>query len=183
MAGDTLAQRVCGACTACCVSLAIDDPAIRKRAGHPCVHRVAGEGCAIYDSRPSTCREFICGWRALDWVDEGLRPDRAGVLIFLAETVPEEARDFEVAVFFAILEERGLAAPGLAEAVARIMGMGIAVLLNVPGAPGDAGAQMLANPALSVAASAGDMDALRRDLRGLYRSLRFLVGTGTLSGA
>ena len=182
ISADPLAGRVCGTCTACCISLAIDDPALRKPAGQPCLHRIEGRGCAIYPSRPGVCRDWLCGWRALDWVGDGLRPDDSGVLIFTPRTPPAEAQGFARALILTILAERGLDAPALPDAVAGAIGRGIAVLLYVPGRPGAGGAQMLVNHLLAPAVAAGNMALLRRDLAELYHPLRFLAGTGRLAG-
>jgi hypothetical protein len=38
-------------------------------------------GCKIYDARPQSCRDFICGWLADDSLPDSLRPDRSKVVI------------------------------------------------------------------------------------------------------
>jgi len=73
--GET--NRACGECTACCTILAVDD--LKKGNYQPCVHECGG--CAIYDSRPSTCRTWSCGW-LLGRIegDERRRPDKIGLI-------------------------------------------------------------------------------------------------------
>jgi hypothetical protein len=46
--------------------------------------------CGVYDSRPQTCRTFHCLYRRLIHLDDGLRPDRCGVLFsFQREANPD----------------------------------------------------------------------------------------------
>ena len=71
--------RQCGECTVCCTVMAIDKPDIQKEAGVTCRHCVSG--CAIYETRPSLCRDYHCGWRQLPILDEDWRPDRSGVYV------------------------------------------------------------------------------------------------------
>jgi hypothetical protein len=76
---DLVPGRACGECTVCCTVMAIDKPDIQKEAGVTCRH--CRKGCAIYETRPSLCRAFHCGWRQLPILDDGWRPDRSGVLV------------------------------------------------------------------------------------------------------
>lgn len=64
--------RSCGTCTACCVipgirPVDLDEEEAKlvppKRPDTPCIH-CTGTGCAIYDKRPSLCREFECAYIA-----------------------------------------------------------------------------------------------------------------------
>jgi hypothetical protein len=80
--------RECGDCTVCCTAMAIDKPEIQKEAGVTCRHCTA-KGCAIYDTRPSLCRDYHCGWRQLSVLDESWRPDRSGVFV---ELEPHEGK-------------------------------------------------------------------------------------------
>jgi hypothetical protein len=82
-AQNGVADRVCGECTACCTILAVKE--LNKASFQPCPHECAG--CAIYDSRPRSCRSWSCGW-LLGRVpgDERRRPDKIG-LIFNRETL------------------------------------------------------------------------------------------------
>lgn len=77
----------CGECTACCVEMAIDDPALQKPEGAVCCHMLAARGCAIYAARPQTCRVWQCGWRFMN-LSQAMRPDRSGILL-----MPEMASD------------------------------------------------------------------------------------------
>lgn len=77
-----MSERSCGTCTACCNALAIEElakpgfadcPNVQTHDAHGCA------GCAIYDDRPGSCRDFQCLWLQghLREVD---RPDRLGVI-------------------------------------------------------------------------------------------------------
>lgn len=73
--------RECGECTACCVVLLIDDEDFKKPADQVCSNLMAEGGCKIYTSRPSVCQDWYCAWRFMAQLDEGWRPDRAGILL------------------------------------------------------------------------------------------------------
>jgi hypothetical protein len=73
--------RDCGACDACCVLFEITEPSIAKPAGVPCRHLLK-TGCAIYETRPQTCRKWLCGWRLIASLPEHWRPDLSGILVY-----------------------------------------------------------------------------------------------------
>ena len=180
MDDDPLAGRICGPCTVCCTALTIDQPELQKLPGYTCANCVQGEGCAIYETRPGICRSWFCGWRQLDWVADGLRPDRSDILIYLTEERIPEGYATDIGLEFTILAERGLKAEGLAEALSHSIRAGIATFVNVPGRPGQSGARLLVNDALKEAAETGQMPALRQGLQKLYLSLAFLGGADSL---
>lgn len=80
----------CGGCTACCTIMRVDLAPVHnhvKPARCECVHAVR-HGCAIYDQRPTVCRDWSCVWRgSQDRPDlrmpSNLRPDRSGVVLEL----------------------------------------------------------------------------------------------------
>ena len=55
--GELVRQRECGACTACCKTLKIEAPELKKLADVLCPHCANG-GCAIYQSRPRVCQAW-----------------------------------------------------------------------------------------------------------------------------
>ena len=69
--------RVCGGCTACCLTHEILE--IKKPAGKLCPHCAPGVGCNIYDHRPLGCSLFRCDWLKGSII-ESSRPDRSGVV-------------------------------------------------------------------------------------------------------
>ncbi len=178
MDSDPLATRACGACTACCTVMTIDEPELQKLPGHTCTHCTVGQGCAIHATRPEICRVWFCGWRQLDWVAETLRPDLSGVIIYLTEQdIPEEC-GAEIGLVFSIMTDDGLAAPGLPEALATAIHGGIPSFVNAHGRPGHAGVRLLVNDLLKEAIAAGSKADLLRDLNQVYRGLRFATGAG-----
>jgi hypothetical protein len=80
--GPVLADRDCGACTACCTVLTVDTPDFRKPAGTPCEH-LGARGCAIHAVRPHICRTWFCAWRRVASLPDEARPDRSGLLVSL----------------------------------------------------------------------------------------------------
>src|SRR5690348_4317915 len=79
--GGLVPDRDCGECTVCCVVPTIDLPDIQKTAGVRCRH--CTRGCAIYEKRPTVCRDFHCCWRQRPELGDEWRPDRSGVFIML----------------------------------------------------------------------------------------------------
>jgi len=73
--------RACGECTACCISLRIDETELKKSADVKCSFLSVNGGCSIYEDRPSVCRTWYCGWRKFPEVDESMRPDKCGLMI------------------------------------------------------------------------------------------------------
>jgi len=71
----TTPARQCGSCTMCCKVLGIRE--LAKPVGAWCPHCAPGRGCKIYESRPSECRTFSCGWLSDPACPEDWRPDRS----------------------------------------------------------------------------------------------------------
>ena len=71
----------CGGCDVCCRVYEIEE--LQKPAGRLCAHACAG--CAIYDSRPSTCRSFECLWLMREELGPIWRPDLAGFVLRLGD--------------------------------------------------------------------------------------------------
>jgi hypothetical protein len=75
--------RGCGECSACCVTLRIEEAALKKYADVPCPNLRPEGGCSIYRSRPDVCRTWHCGWRLMKQLDDSWRPDRSNIIIRL----------------------------------------------------------------------------------------------------
>lgn len=73
----TVASRPCGECTACCTVLAIAE--LDKPIGITCVH-ASLKGCGTYETRPKSCREYLCLWK-LGFGTMEERPDRLGLVM------------------------------------------------------------------------------------------------------
>ena len=72
--------RSCGECSLCCKLLRIDT--FNKPVGTWCTHCAPGRGgCTIYESRPTECRDFYCGW--LTWATLGpeWRPNKCKMFL------------------------------------------------------------------------------------------------------
>ena len=138
-------------------------PELRKLEGFRCSNLQDDCTCAIYATRPRTCRAFYCGWRAFKWVREPLRPDRSGVIVLARD-------DKQVAVTITLLEKRALVAEGLAESIAAAVAAGLVVDLHIPGPPGYTSARVRADEALRPAVLARDKPAVLAMLRKLYKS-------------
>jgi hypothetical protein len=166
--------RECGGCDICCVHLTIDEPELRKPLGERCHNLLPSiNRCAIYESRPQTCRGFFCGWRSLRWVKPGLRPDISGVLITLTyhDKAGEilHAKDFDkiasTGVSFILLRQDALESEGLAESVAAAVSSGTQVHICISSSPGPTPAVVRVDGALKSA-------VLARDKAGVLNWLR-----------
>ena len=136
------------------MELTIDQPELQKPAGHACPNCIAGQGCAIYPTRPRVCRMWYCAWRQFDWIGESLRPGRSNVLIWpTLEEIPA-GYDPHVGLDVALLSPAGLLAHGLAELLGHAIRANIATFLCLPGPPGQRGARMLLNEDLKEAGRA-----------------------------
>jgi len=79
---QSVAERPCGTCTACCTWLPIPAGHVGpndKPAGVACPHLTC-TGCREYENRPTICRRFECAFlKARTWPVQW-RPDRSGLL-------------------------------------------------------------------------------------------------------
>ena len=133
---ELVAGRECGSCNVCCVVLTINDPAMQKLQGYRCRNARPDNGCAIYETRPQTCRTFFCAWRHLKWIREPLRPDTSGVLFRLHYDKPDAAGQRRLGVMVTLLTNAALKAEGLAETVAAAVAADLPVFIHIPGPPG-----------------------------------------------
>lgn len=78
MFDQTLAERPCGECKACCTVMGV--PEFEKPVDTPCKH-LCVTGCGIYEARPVSCQQFECAWRlGIGTLDQ--RPDKLGLVLF-----------------------------------------------------------------------------------------------------
>ena len=159
-------HRACGDCNVCCVALTIDDPALQKPQGYRCRNTLPNKGCAIYETRPTTCSTFYCGWRTLKWIREPLRPDTSQVLVRMRYLVSAETGAAQGGVIFTFLSNAGLKAEGLAESVAAAVAADLPVWIHVPGPPGYTSSEARIDEVLRNAVITKDkkavLDVLRR---------------------
>ncbi len=81
-----MSAKSCGGCTMCCKLMGISDLDPPKPVNQWCRHCKPGQGCTIYESRPTTCREFECLWLLSQepgrpQMDLAMRPDKSKVVI------------------------------------------------------------------------------------------------------
>lgn len=175
--------RACGSCNVCCVSLSIDEPNLRKPAGHRCPNAQDDNSCAIYPARPDTCRTFLCGWRQLKWVRGMLRPDRSGVLVRLHQEDAPMGDAPRPGIVVTLLREAALEAEGLAETVAAAVAAGIPVHLELPGPHGSSTSlRAEINAFLHEAVVARNKPFVLATLRQLWDAGRTRLGVGAVSG-
>ena len=128
----TLDKRQCGPCTACCSELKIDTPELSKKARLPCPH-LSIKGCGIYAARPPVCREFLCGWRLFEELDDAWRPDLSGVLAMrqAPAELPAAWRHAPYGVHLVVIGgEAAVMRPAFAAYVVSLMTRGIPVFLS-----------------------------------------------------
>jgi len=82
--------RSCGTCSLCCKLPEI--VVLNKPANTWCQHRTPGNGCGIYQTRPTKCQNFGCGWLTDTGFGDVWFPARASALWLGAKgTVTAEA--------------------------------------------------------------------------------------------
>jgi hypothetical protein len=160
--GRLVPDRGCGSCNRCCIWLTIDDPELRKAQGLPCTNLCSDSTCAIYATRPRTCRDYYCGFRRLDWVPSTLRPDLSSLLIGLQYDRPPSDPNWRLGVSFSLLSDAALNAEGFAETVATAVAAELPVWLHVPGPPGYTAASARVDAVLREPVRNGDLATVLR---------------------
>ena len=168
---NLIADRECGSCNVCCVALTINDAELQKPQGIRCSHAQRDGSCAIYATRPGTCRDFYCGWRQLKWVPKTLRPDQSGVLVRLHGEVAKDGTK-RLGISVTLLDKSAFKAEGLAETVAAAVAADKPVYLHVPGKPGYTSSLARINDAVAEAVAFRDKAALLAMLRSLQKQGR-----------
>ncbi|MES2255771.1 MAG: hypothetical protein V4559_12120 [Pseudomonadota bacterium] len=157
----------CGDCFACCQALPITQPELQKKAGILCLHHNGGRhGCTIYETRPTVCRGFLCGWRLVPELGDSWRPDRSGILPVLVEKTdaPENYRKGGDGFNFIIIGgEPAVSRPAFADYVRTLVSRGVAVYLSAE-TP-----KTLINPYLEKLAAIRDMPGMSAMLLHIYR--------------
>jgi hypothetical protein len=152
-------DRTCGSCNVCCVIPKINESALLP--GYRCRNALSNGGCAIYETRPETCRNFYCGWRLLPWIDERLKPDQSAVFIRLTNDEKLLVGCHRFALMVTILSREGLGAAGLVETIITSIKAQIDTYLIVPGPPGYTSCRSWLNDALGEAVKRADVLALK----------------------
>ena len=127
-----LTKRACGPCTACCIDLKIVAPELKKKARVPCPH-LSGKGCGIYETRPGVCREFLCGWRLFEDMDNSWRPDLSGILAMrrAPSEMPAAWQNAPYGMHMVVLTgQEAVLRPAFLRYVAQTMARGIPIFLS-----------------------------------------------------
>jgi hypothetical protein len=161
---DPIAGRGCGACTACCVEIAIEDPELQKPDHVACTHMRSGEGCAIHERLPKTCRNWYCGWRFLT-LSDAMRPDLSHVMLS-----PELGADKGGLRIVLLDEDRAALEQGeLLDLIAKSVAGGVPIFLSW--GHGAFAKRALVNDAAREAVAAGDKALFTTVLRDLLDRL------------
>ncbi len=72
-------RRSCDGCTLCCKIFGI--PELEKPRHQWCGHCAIGAGCKIYEQRPQSCRDFVCGWLVDASVPEHWKPSKSRMVL------------------------------------------------------------------------------------------------------
>ena len=168
-----LAGRECGECQVCCDLLNIDSPEFQKMPQTPCAHLAGGgKGCAIHTTRYPACRAYHCAWRYMANFSEDWRPDRSGVLIdFQNDGIPAQYSKRPGLRFTIAGPRETVHQPGFVNALTRLLGAGIPVVLAFPGPPGHYPAFVLLNEMLAGATPFEDSSRIGNVLRDLVEGL------------
>ena len=164
-----LEKRQCGPCTVCCVDLKIVAPELKKKARVPCPH-LSGKGCGIYETRPGVCRQFLCGWRLFEDMDDSWRPDLSGILAMrkAPSELPAAWQNAPYGVHLVIISgEEAVMRPAFAAYVSRQMARGIPVFLS------SASPYILLNDHIEVDSDPADLKLRLAELYGLVHATRF----------
>ncbi|MBI1360899.1 MAG: hypothetical protein GC155_11530 [Alphaproteobacteria bacterium] len=164
--------RSCDGCVVCCVVPPVKSPEFSKTSGVACQHCDTAAGCAIYATRPNVCREFLCGWRSLPFLDDRWKPEACGLLVLPDKN--DIPLDFERRVGLAIIAFRArgdLQHRFVVEMLAGLVAGKAPVFLSVPGPPGFDFAKTLLNPLLDQAVEARDGQRIEAVLTSTYDRL------------
>ena len=75
--------RSCGTCTLCCKLMKVSE--LDKPSGTWCKHVVQGKGCGIYETRPQSCRAFLCGYLSTESLSDAWYPGRCKIVVSSGE--------------------------------------------------------------------------------------------------
>lgn len=149
--------RECGECTACCVSLRIEEPSLRKAPDVACPNLSCTGGCDIYPFRPMVCRTWHCAWRYMINLDADWRPDKCGLLMRLD--------DGGGIVFQPVAESTALL--GAVEFIAELIKQQVPTYISIPTRTGFTNSRVQLNaPDVVTAAVAGNLTQVASLLQG-----------------
>jgi hypothetical protein len=151
-------SRTCGTCTACCTILGVVE--LNKPNYSPCSHECKA-GCAIYSTRPVSCRVWSCNWLygREPAGDERRRPDKLG-LMFTHEDI---GRRGKILTAYEVWPGAAMEAPA-AFLLRKLTGRGQFILVLSGGGPGRGRAQVIGPPGCQAGAAelAEEIKSLRQ---------------------
>jgi hypothetical protein len=164
MSEALIPNRDCGGCTVCCTHLSITSPALTKPAGVLCTYCTEGSGCGIYETRPSVCRTWHCGWRTLA-LDDSWRPDRCGILISLTQERIPSHFEKRVGLKFQFVDSLQSAQwePFVCY-IASLIENRIPVFLSVPGPDGHDSAVTFLNDGMAAAIASRNYERIAQEI-------------------
>ncbi|HEJ1056908.1 TPA: YkgJ family cysteine cluster protein [Pseudomonas putida] len=132
-------KKECGPCNMCCITLKIDEPDLKKDADSPCKNLSPQKGCAIYESRPSLCKNWKCAWLMMPKIPNYLRPDKCGFIIKveMSEAQPEYILTALTNPIQTLTSSRAL------ELIASCISANTKISINIPTKPGHVNARVL----------------------------------------
>ena len=161
---ELVANRECGECNLCCISLLIDCPELTKLPGIACENLKKSGGCSIYTKRPPTCQDWYCQWRYIPQLGDQWRPDLKGIMLSnMLEGVPEEyshkeAFDFKILKDTSIINDQDFI-----NVLAAFIEQGYACFIST-GKPGHASTKIFLNDYLMPALSTKNIDLFKSEL-------------------
>ncbi|QYO75388.1 YkgJ family cysteine cluster protein [Devosia salina] len=156
MAMVPISGRDCEGCTACCSFPPIHAPELQKPANTLCGHCVAGQGCTVYEARPTVCRGFFCGWFFLPELGPEWHPRQSGVVI-RSESFGDDTITLLILDLTAFLVSEDFA--GM---IGAWVEQGVGVEFERLGPPGHLPAKMRMNELLEEAVAARDLRAMHK---------------------
>jgi len=156
--------RECGACTSCCIHLLINSKEFVKLPGVVCPN--CEKGCRIYETRPSLCRDYYCGWRTMPELPDSWRPDKIGVIVNVVQNVAcGREIHFNLTGAKFVLHDRNFAI-----AVARLVAQNQPTFLVFPGKGDEAATKVFLNAGMRVAVMSHDLAQVTQGLLLAYES-------------
>lgn len=161
--------RECGDCKVCCIVSPIDEAEMQKRSNSMCRHRLTG-GCGIYETRPTVCSLYFCGWRRLAFLDDDWRPDKSGVLIESGK--PTTVGSGSIVLILVGNPLKTVREQRLLDFVRKGTDQNLKMFLSLPGPPGMAKAALPLNTPEMRSAAAQSRSQVRLVLEDVVRRLR-----------
>jgi hypothetical protein len=172
MNAQIVPNRTCGECNYCCQHLLIDTPEIRVSPGTLCHNWQTGKGCTIYDTRPSVCRGYLCGWMMFGHFDDTWRPDRCGIIVTPTDGNIPEGYPPQGIEFLIVKPDLAIAKSDFIPFISRAIGAGMPVFLAVRGPAGHKSSRTFLNTHLTDAAKARDATAFHSIFGKLLNELK-----------